>query len=419
MAARNSVRRWGRVEALVALALACSGAPKAAPSAPEPSAPPRPPKPAPFPALPVSPPASPAAPQQNPFLGAEFFIDRAYGEKVASSKKAAPPDLAKRMAQLERVPTALWLTSIDSVSRLPSWLDAAAAQQKEAKKPVTPIVVLYDLPNRDCSAKSSAGELDAADAGETRYRSEFVDAIATLFAAHPEQRIIALLEPDSLPNLATNLNVEKCRRSADVYESAVAYAISKLSLPNVYLYLDAAHAGWLGWDGNRANVAKVFKAVLDKAGGPDRIRGFVTNVSNYNALEGDWGKKLEPSNPCANELSYVEKLNDSLTAAGIANKGFLIDTSRNGFAEARTRWGSWCNVARAGLGERPRVAPRALIDAYVWVKPPGESDGVSDPTAARFDEACRSPDSAPNAPQAGQWFDAYFRDLVSNANPPL
>jgi cellulose 1,4-beta-cellobiosidase len=281
------------------------------------------------------------------------------------------------------------------------------------------IVVLYDLPNRDCSAKSSAGELDAADAGETRYRSEFVDVIATSFAAHPEQRIVALLEPDSLPNVATNLNVEKCRRSADVYESSIAYAISKLSLPNVYLYLDAAHAGWLGWDGNRNNVARVFKTVLDKAGGAERIRGFVTNVSNYNALDGDWGKKLEPSNPCPNELSYIEKLNESLSAAGIANKGFLIDTSRNGFADARTRWGSWCNVARAGLGERPRAAPRALIDAYIWVKPPGESDGVSDPNAPRFDEACRSPDSAPEAPQAGQWFDAYFRDLVTNANPPL
>jgi len=173
-----------------------------------------------------------------------------YGEKVATSKKAAPAELAKKMAQLERMPTALWLTTIDSVSRLPPWLDAAAAQQKKAKKPVVPIVVLYDLPNRDCSAKSSAGELDAADAGETRYRSEFIDAIAKLFAAHPAQRIVALLEPDSLPNVATNLNVEKCRRSADVYESSSAYAISKLSLPNVYLYLDAAHAGWLGWDGN-------------------------------------------------------------------------------------------------------------------------------------------------------------------------
>jgi len=302
---------------------------------------------------------------------------------------------------------------------LPAWLEGAAQQQKKAKKPVVPIVVLYDLPNRDCSAKSSAGELDAASDGEARYRGEFIDKIAEQFAAHPAQRIVAILEPDSLPNVATNLNIEKCRLSADIYQSAVAYAISKLSLPNVYLYLDAAHAGWLGWDGNRNGAAKVFKAVLDKAGGPDRIRGFASNISNYNALEGDWGKKLEPSNPCPNELAYIEKLNESLTAAGIPNKGFLIDTSRNGVAEARSRWGSWCNVKNAGVGERPRAAPRPLLDAYIWAKPPGESDGTSDPNAPRSDEACRSPDSAPDAPQAGQWFDSYFQDLVKKANPPL
>src|SRR5690606_31687518 len=121
-------------------------------------------------------------------------------------------------------------------------------------------------------------------------------------------RIVAILEPDSLPNVATNLNVPHCAASQELYKNSVAYAISKLSLPNVHLYMDAAHAGWLGWDGNRNTIAKIFKEVLDMAGGPDRIRGFATNVSNYNALDGDWGKKLEPSNPCPNEHTYVEKL---------------------------------------------------------------------------------------------------------------
>jgi len=419
MSSGKQMIRWGLCSSVLGWALACSGAPKPPPRPPEPpaAAPPAPPPP--LPGLPVTPATSPAAPQQNPFVGADFFVDSGYGKKVAASMKAAPPELAKKMAKLERMPTALWMISIASVGALPSWLDGAAKQQKKSKKPVVPIVVVYDLPNRDCSSESSAGELDAANGGEARYRSEFIDKIAEQLSAHPEQRIVVLLEPDSLPNVATNLNVEKCRLSADVYQSAVAYAISKLSLPNVYLYLDAAHAGWLGWDANRNSAAKVFKAVLDKAGGPDRIRGFVTNVSNYNALDGEWGKKLEPSNPCPNELAYIEKLNESLTAAGIPNKGFLIDTSRNGVADARSRWGSWCNVKNAGVGERPRAAPRPLIDAYIWVKPPGESDGVSDPNAPRYDESCRSPDSAPDAPQAGEWFEPYFRDLVTKANPPL
>jgi cellulose 1,4-beta-cellobiosidase len=76
-------------------------------------------------------------------------------------------------------------------------------------------------------------------------------------------------------------------------------------------------------------------------------------------------------------------------------------------------------VKGAGIGERPRVKPAPLLDAYVWGKPPGESDGTSDPSAKRFDENCKSADAAPDAPEAGQWFQSYFLDLVKNANPPL
>ena len=77
----------------------------------------------------------------------------------------------------------------------------------------------------------------------------------------------------------------------------------------------------------------------------------------------------------------------------------------------------WCNVKGAGLGERPRAAPSPLIDAYLYVKVPGESDGTSHPNAPRFDPA--SDDATPVPPQAGKMFDAYLIDLLKNANPPL
>jgi len=282
-----------------------------------------------------------------------------------------------------------------------------------------PILLVYNLPNRDCSAKSSAGELTLENDGEKRYRTEFIDKIVAQIKAHKNQRLVVILEPDSLPNIATNLNVPKCAESQDVYRNSVAYAISQLSLPNVWIYLDAAHAGWLGWDGNRNKIATIYKEVLTQAGGVDRIRGFATNVSNYTSLDGEANKKLEASNPAPNELTYVQKLSESLEGAGIKGKGFLIDTSRNGKDGIRTKWGNWCNVKGAGIGERPRVKPAPLLDAYVWGKPPGESDGTSDPSAKRFDENCKSADAAPDAPEAGQWFQSYFLDLVKNANPPL
>jgi cellulose 1,4-beta-cellobiosidase len=371
------------------------------------------------PAMPVTPATTPhAATDKNPFEGAQFYVNPDYTKRIEEAIAAAPAQ-APQLKKLLKQPTALWLESIGALEHQPRRLADAEKQEKAARKPVVPVFLVYNLPNRDCSAKSSAGELTIENDGERRYRTEFIDKIVEQIKAHKNQRIVIILEPDSLPNLATNLNVPKCAESQDVYRNSVAYAIAQLSLPNVWLYLDAAHAGWLGWDGNRVKIANIFKEVLTQAGGVDRIRGFATNVSNYTSLDGEENRKLEASNPAPNEHTYVEKLAQNLEAVGIKGKGFLIDTSRNGRDGIRTKWGNWCNVKGAGLGERPRVNPRPLIDAYVWGKPPGESDGTSDPSAKRFDENCRSADAAPDAPEAGQWFQSYFLELVKNANPPL
>src|SRR5690606_34145787 len=226
-------------------------------------------------------------------------------------------------------------------------------------KPVVPVFVVYDLPNRDCAAEASAGELSVEDGGEMRYRTEFIDALRDQLAAKSDQRVVLILEPDSLPNLVSNLGVKQCARSQTIYKNSLAYAIAQLSLPHVYLYLDAAHAGWLGWESNRRRTVELFKEVLALAGGADRIRGFATNVSNYNPLTGDDGKSLEATNPCPNELCYVQALADSLEQAGITGKGFIVDTARNGRSGIRTRWGHWCNIRGAGIGERPKAAPTA------------------------------------------------------------
>ena len=168
-------------------------------------------------------------------------------------------------------------------------------------------------------------------------------------------------------------------------------------------------------------MARVVSGVLARAGGPDKIRGFVTNVSNYDALANGDLARLEPSDPATGELAYVDLLADSLAEVGITGKGFVIDTSRNGKSGIRTKTGSWCNVKGAGLGERPRADPAPLVDAYFWVKPPGESDGSADPAALGFDESCgpKAPDSTPGAPPAGTWFADYFVELAKNAAPPL
>jgi cellulose 1,4-beta-cellobiosidase len=282
---------------------------------------------------------------------------------------------------------------------------------------VIPVFVIYDLPGRDCAAKSSNGELSLKD--ESRYQREYIDAIAAAFRTHPAQKAVAIIEPDSLANLATNLALPTCAAAEPIYRRGVAYAVAKLSLPNVSLYLDAAHGGWLGWERNRKKVAEVFRSVLDAAGGSDRIRGFAVNVANYNPTKVENGRRGKPSDPGPDELSYVEDLKQSLAEVGINGKGFVVDTSRNGKLGIRANGANWCNIAHAGLGERPRVAPVPDVDAYLWLKPPGESDGTSDPHAPRFDSNCASPEALPGAPQAGELFPAYLLELVKNANPPL
>ncbi len=345
----------------------------------------------------------------NPFEGARFYVSSEWRAQVESAATAAP-EKAEQLRAVASQPVALWIDRADKVrNAVPRWLDEARGQLA--------VLVLYDLPNRDCAASASAGEFGAGDAG--RYRSEVVDPLAAQLRAHTDQRIVIVIEPDSLANLVTNAKVEKCAKSDSLYRESIAYAISTLSMPHVALYLDAAHAGWLGWDPHRAKIAEIFKDVLDRAGGPHKIRGFATNVSGYNVLRGDDVKRLESSNPCPDELTYVEKLSGDLAKAGITGKGFMIDTSRNGRAGIRSKSGHWCNVKGAGLGERPRAAPAPQVDAYYWIKVPGESDGTSDPKAARFDSTCASSDAAPGAPEAGQFFPAYFIGLVERANPPI
>jgi cellulose 1,4-beta-cellobiosidase len=62
--------------------------------------------------------------------------------------------------------------------------------------------------------------------------------------------IVAVIEPDSLPNLVTNANLTTCQQSASGYRDGVAYAMKELNLPNVVMYVDAGHGGWLGWNDN-------------------------------------------------------------------------------------------------------------------------------------------------------------------------
>ncbi|MEU3168284.1 glycoside hydrolase family 6 protein [Streptosporangium sp. NPDC006930] len=412
----------------------------------------------------------------NPYAGADGYVNPDW-----SAKAAAEPG----GSAIANISTAVWLDRIAAIEGTSSnrgvraHLDEALLQDAaNGSKPLTIQFVIYNLPNRDCSALASNGELRVSENGMNRYKTEYIDPIAAIMAEpkYAGLRISTIVEIDSLPNLVTNLNLAACQEAKDsgAYVNGVRYALDKLhAIKNVYTYVDAGHHGWLGWDSNSGPSADLFAStVAGTVAGFDSVDGFITNTSNYSALREPHftintnvnGQSVRQSkwvdwNYYVDELSFAQGFRNTLIQKGFkSNIGMLIDTSRNGWGgsarpaapststnvdtfvnqsriDRRIHAGNWCNQSGAGLGERPQASPATGLDAYVWVKPPGESDGASkeipnnegkgfdrmcDPTYGGNERNGNNPSGAlADAPIAGQWFSAQFRQLLQNAYPPL
>jgi cellulose 1,4-beta-cellobiosidase len=161
--------------------------------------------------------------------------------------------------------------------------------------------------------------------------------------------------------------------------------------------------------------------VYKKAGSPKQVRGISTNVAGWNAWDlspGEFSKATDAQwNKCQNEKTYVETFGPLLKSAGMPSQA-IVDTGRNAVTGLRKEWGHWCNVNGAGFGVRPTSNTGSKqADAFVWVKPGGESDGTSDTTAKRYDSFCGYEDAFKPSPEAGQWNQEYFEMLVKNAKP--
>ncbi|MFJ6895551.1 glycoside hydrolase family 6 protein [Streptomyces hokutonensis] len=412
----------------------------------------------------------------NPYAGAKVYVNPEWSAKAAAETGGS---------RISNQPTGVWLDRIAAINGvnggmgLRAHFDAALAQKGSGEEVVQ--LVVYDLPGRDCAALASNGELGPTEIG--RYESEFIDPIAAILAdsKYASLRIVTTIEIDSLPNLVTNTGgkataTPQCDTmlANGNYVKGVGYALNKLgAIPNVYNYIDAGHHGWLGWDDNFAPSANLFYQAANAEGATvDDVAGFITNTANYSALKEnnftindsvngvsvrqskwvDWNRYVD-------ELSYAQAFRSQLVSVGFnSGIGMLIDTSRNGWGgsarptgpgattsvdtyvdggryDRRIQVGNWCNQSGAGLGERPQAAPATGIDAYVWMKPPGESDGSSTAIAndegKGFDRMCdptytgnarngnNMSGALPNAPLSGHWFSAQFQQLMANAYPPL
>lgn len=293
----------------------------------------------------------------SPFTNRTLYIDPASpAAQDAVAVATTDPVAAEALDAIARQPQADWFGDWNSAERLTS--DVAARIDVIQRAGGYPVLVAYNIPKRDCTGYSGGG----APSPEA-YRA-WIDALK---AGIGTRAVAVILEPDALGHLPCLAAADQQTRLA-----LIKYAVQRLSSGgNVAVYIDAGHSAWV--------PAAVMADRLSKAG-VAYARGFSLNVSNFGTT--------------ADQIAYGRKI-----APTIGWKRFVIDTSRNGLGPATGIDEPWCNPPGRALGASPTAATGdKLVDAFLWIKHPGESDGT-----------CH------NGPTAGTWWRDYAIGLAQRA----
>jgi endoglucanase len=289
--------------------------------------------------------------QGNPFAGKRLYVDpNSTAKRQAETLRRSRPQDAALLQLIAKEPTARWLGD---------WARDIRAEVDVAVSTITrggalPVFVAYNIPGRDCGLYSAGGAR-----GSDAYRRWIKDFATGLRG----RSTIVILEPDALAGMdCLNAAAQKDRLAL------IANAVQELRKQNAAVYIDAGNARW--------KSADVMAARLREAGIANAT-GFALNVSNFMTN--------------AQNIAYGEKLSKLL-----GGKHFIIDTSRNGLGTTT----EWCNPRGQALGVAPTTKTgHPLVDAFLWVKQPGESDGT-----------CRG------GPRAGSWWDAIAIELARAAS---
>jgi len=353
---------------------------------------------------------------------------------------------ALTMAKLASYPESSWFgsgtptevqTGVERVER-------AAARQR-----AVPILVAYNIPGRDCSLYSGGGA-----ASDAAYR----DWIAGFARGIGAARTVVVLEPDALANLPSDCGQDPDGTVTPGRLADLNYAVQVLEAqPRTLVYLDAGNSSWQA-------VGTIAERLV--AAGVAQAQGFSLDVSNFHATSetneyGGWvsrciwfathgpawgaghfnycasqyfsssapndgkpGNKVVGSDPTTWHWTDLWYQQNTAAAPQELLSHFVADTSRNGQGswkpsvppgpgDAQT----WCNPPDRGVGLRPTADTGVpQLDAYLWVKTIGASDG----TCTRGLPA-GSPDPVYGAvdPVAGAWWPAQALTLARNANPTL
>jgi endoglucanase len=269
--------------------------------------------------------------------------------RQADAWRNSRPGDATMMDRIASQPVAQWIGGWtgDVRSHVRNIISRAASDG------TVPVFVAYNIPNRDCGGYSASGAQSTA-AG---YRSWIREVAAGLSAGNS----VIVLEPDAVAQMSC--------LSAQGQEERLALlrdAVGLFKAAGAAVYIDAGNARWVG---AADMAARLKRAAIDKAD------GFSLNVSNFIGT--------------AANLAYGEAV-----SARLSGKHFIVDTSRNGMGGAAD--GQWCNPSGQALGQSPTTRTgHRLVDAYLWIKYPGESDGPCN-----------------GGPAAGSWWPDYALGLA-------
>lgn len=295
-----------------------------------------------------------------------------------AAAKSAYPDAAFAIAEMEKHTIATWYTDRGGDY-------ASTAKQLVADCPDSSrlSVVVYGLPNKDCDAGYSSG-------GNNKNAGDYANYLNTLTGIIGNRKVLYVLEPDAVGLLA---KAGGCAESAG-YKANLQTAVKLLSAnPNAEIYLDVGY--WcLQYGESAAKVAGIVKEIASAG----RVKGITLNTSNYRSND-------ELAKLCSNFQGAI----------GDGNMHCVFDTSRNYNGSPSSN--EWCNTKSAGIG-KPPTSDTGLsnVDYFIWIKPPGESDGT-----------CSGGDRTSDAmqgPAAGAFFKESFKllwnqgALVKELNQP-
>jgi endoglucanase len=292
---------------------------------------------------------------QRPQEAGPFWVnpDSRAARQVAAYVRTGRKADARQIRKIAEQPTGEWIGPENPEQEARGFTEAAARAGRTA------ILVLYDIPHRDCGQYSQGGAAD----GDS-YRT-WIDGVARGIG---DRAATVILEPDAVLHLVDGCTPDEFQEERyDLLRGAVA---ELKALKDTRVYVDAGNAGW-------GHPDEIYRPLL--RAGVGQADGFAVNVSNFYSTE--------------DSLAYGRRL-----SAKVGGKHFVVDTSRNGNGPYTSGDPDerWCNPPGRALGEPPTAKTAdPLADAYLWVKRPGESDGT-----------CKG------GPKAGDWWPDYALKLA-------